>query len=98
MIDDSKNTGPATDHRRDVTAFVEELLENHEPIVLKINDKMKISIQGDDCRRLLLELVDRAESIEQVQAAIESMKRGEGIPLSEVFEKMRTKYDIPDQV
>jgi len=94
MIDDRKNTGPATDQRRDVTAFVEELLENNEPIVLKINDKMKISIQGDDCRRLLLELVDRAESIEQVQEAIDSMKRGEEIPFEEFVAEKKKKYDL----
>lgn len=98
MIDDGKTSGPATGQRRDVTAFVEELLDNNEPIVLKINEKMEISVQRDDCRRLLLELIDRSETIEQVQKALESMKRGEGRPLSEVFEEKRTKYDLADQV
>ncbi|MCH7989741.1 MAG: prevent-host-death protein [Planctomycetes bacterium] len=98
MINDGKASGPATGQRRDVTTFVEKLLDNDEPIVLKINDKMEISVQGDDCRRLLLELIDRSETIEQVQKALESMKRGEGRPLSEVFEENRAKYDLADQV
>ena len=98
MIDDGKTSGSTTGQRRDVTAFVEELLDNNELIVLKINEKVKISVQGDACRRLLLELIDRSETIEQVQEALESMKRGEGRPLSEVFEEIRTKYDLPDQV
>ena len=76
MIDDGKTS--AIGQRRDVTAFVEELLDKNEPIVLKINEKVEISVQGDACRRLLLELIDRSETIERVQEALESMKRGEG--------------------
>ena len=94
MIDDGKTSGPATGQRRDVTAFVEELLENNEPIVLKINGKVEISVQGDDCRRLMLELVDRSETIEQVQEALESMKRGEGIPFEEFVAEKKQKYNL----
>ena len=94
MIDDGKTSGSATGQRRDVTAFVEELLDNNEPIVLKINERAEISVQGDECRRLLLELIDRSETIEQVQEAIESMKRGEGIPFDEFVAEKKNKYDL----
>ena len=94
MIDDGKTSGSATGQRRDVTAFVEELLDNNEPIVLKINEKAEISVQGNACRRLLLELIDRCETIEQVQEALESMKRGEGIPFEEFVAEKKNKYDL----
>jgi hypothetical protein len=94
MIDDGKTSGSATGQRRNVTAYVEELLDNNEPIVLKINEKMEISVQGDDCRRLLLELIDRCETIEQVQQALDSMKRGEGIPFEEFVAEKKNKYDL----
>lgn len=82
-------------HHREVTAFVEQLLENDEPIVIRINGKKEVAIQGKACRQLLLELVDRSESIENVQAALAAMKRGEpGIPLEQFIAEKKAKYDL----
>lgn len=94
MIDDNKKSASATDRPLDITRYVESLLEKDEPIVLKINDRMQVSVQGDECRQLLLELVDRSDTIEKVQQALKSVERGEGIPFDEFVANKKLKYDL----
>jgi hypothetical protein len=43
----------------------------------------------------LLEIIDQAEAVVGIRKGLASMKRGEGIPAEQAFEKIRKKHKIP---
>jgi predicted transcriptional regulator len=41
-------------------------------------------------------LREEAETVEDIREGLDSIKRGEGVPLDEAVRGIRTKYDIPE--
>ena len=41
-------------------------------------------------------LREEAETIEDIREGLASIERGEGVPLDEAIQNLRTKYGIPD--
>jgi hypothetical protein len=75
--------------------LVQQLQESGQPAVLTINGQVELVIQDATSYQLLLELVDRLDTIEAIREGIESIERGEGRPAAEVFEEIRRKYNLP---
>jgi predicted transcriptional regulator len=41
-------------------------------------------------------LREEAETVEDIREGLDSIKRGEGVPLDEAVRGLRAKYDIPE--
>ncbi len=76
--------------------MVKRMKESGEPMVLTINGKAELVVQDAEAYQRWLELVDRGEAIVGIRKGLESMRRGEGRPLDEVFDEFRQKHDVPD--
>ncbi len=64
-----------------------------------VDGKMEVVIQEAGSYRNLLEMIermDRAGAIAGIGRGMESMERGEGCQAEEVFERIRSKYCMPD--
>lgn len=63
--------------------------ERHNYVIMSVDLYQSLlgDLPGDD--------QDYAECVEGIRSGLVSMERGEGIPLSEAFDELRRKHDIP---
>jgi hypothetical protein len=96
MPDLSKPADAPANRKRSVLLLLEQLREDGQPIVLKINNQAELVVRDEASFNRLCELVDRLETIDGIQRGLESMNRGEGRPVEEFFEELRQKHELPD--
>jgi prevent-host-death family protein len=85
-----------TDFKRNTAEAVEHLRKTGRPQVLTVNGKAAVVVQDAEAYQQLLDQLDRAEAIEGIRRGLESVARGEGLPMEEVFGELRAKYGTPD--
>jgi hypothetical protein len=95
MLEVSRDSDPASSAKRTTVEFVRHLKKIGQPVVLTINGTAELVVQDATSFQMLLELVDRLDTIEAIREGIASVDRGEGRPAEEVLEEMRQKYCIP---
>lgn len=71
------------------------LKSSGRPVVLTVNGKAEVVVQDAEAYQKLLDHLERAEAIAGIRRGLDSMQRGEGIPLEQAEERMRTKHGIP---
>ncbi len=64
----------------------------------KTDSLTELVVLANESHQRMVALVDRAEAIEGIQRGLASMERGEGRPVSEVFEDIRQRHGIPREV
>ena len=84
-----------TDFQRRTKEHIGLLKISGCPMVLTVNGKAEIVVQDASSYQKLLDLVERAEAIVGIRRGLDSMTRGEGIPLDDAEQQMRKKYDLP---
>ncbi len=95
MIDLSKGIDSLTNFKRNTLAFLDQLQETGQPVVLTINGKAKLVVQDASSYQQLLEMIDRLEAIEGIRRGLDEMKAGKGKPLDQVDKAIRKKHRIP---
>jgi len=91
MLDLSKDIRSLSDFKRHTSAFADDLRKSGRPLVLTVNNSARLVVQDAEAYQRLLELAERAETIEGIRAGLESMARAESVPASEVLAAMRAK-------
>jgi hypothetical protein len=84
-----------TEFQRHTKEHIERLKQTGRPEVLTVNGRAELVVQDAASYQKLLELLDYAEAIEGIKQGLESMRRGEGRPVAEVFQHLRNKHQIP---
>lgn len=84
-----------TDFQRSTKEHIGHLKDSRNPMVLTVNGKAEIVVQDASSYQELLDLVERAEAIVGIRRGLDSMARGEGIPLDDVEQRMRKQNDLP---
>nr|WP_202895916.1 type II toxin-antitoxin system Phd/YefM family antitoxin [Iningainema tapete] len=84
----SRDINSLSNFKRNTTEFMEQLRETGQPIVLTVNGKAELVVQGVESYQKLLELVERLETIEAVRVAIQEMKAGKGEPAHQAFNEI----------
>jgi hypothetical protein len=95
MLDINQDIKPLSNFKRDSVAVIDQLKRTGRPVVLTINGKAEIVVQDARSYQRLLQIIDRAEAIIGIRRGLASMKRGEGVPAEEAFERIRKKHKIP---
>ncbi len=93
MLNASQGINSLSNFQQNTTQFIEELRETGQPMVLTVDGKAKVIIQDVRSYQKLLELVERLETIEALQVAINQMKAGEGQPVDEAFKEILGSQD-----
>jgi hypothetical protein len=88
-IIDSLNRSKAS-----TVAFLEELWQDQQRLVLTFNGERQLLVQDAGSYRLLLELVERLETIDGVKHSMEAFESGESRPAREALEEFRQKYGL----
>jgi prevent-host-death family protein len=92
MLDINRDIHPLTDFKRNTPEFLKQLRETGEPVVLTINGKAELVVQDARSYQKLRSLAERSETIEAVQEGLASMKRGEGRPMDDVFDRLEKEF------
>jgi len=91
VLDSPKDIVSLTAFRRNTTEYVERLKKSGRPLVLTINGRAEIVVQDVESYQRMLELVDRAATIEAVREGIESLRQGKTMSLDRFDKRMRGK-------
>ena len=95
MLNISRDIDSLSHFKRDSAQFVRRLRRTGEPVVLTVNGKAQMVVQDARAYQRLIELVDHAEAVIGIRKGLESVERGEGVPIEEAFERLRKKLAIP---
>ena len=94
MLDITKDIDSLTNFKRNTAACLERLKESGHPLVLTVNGKAEVVVQDAESYQKLLELVDRIQAIEGIQAGLNSVREGRTFPAKEALSKLKQKHGI----
>jgi PHD/YefM family antitoxin component YafN of YafNO toxin-antitoxin module len=89
MIDLNRDINSLSNFKRNTPEFLRQLKESGRPVVLTINGKAELVVQDSASYQKLLELAERAERLETIQASIEDMRAGRVVPAETMLAEMR---------
>ena len=95
MLDISRDIHSLSDFKRKTPEFLEQLEETGAPVVLTINGRAKLVVQDAGSYQRMLELLERAETIEAIREGLESVKQGKTMSLDKFDQEMRKKFRLP---
>jgi PHD/YefM family antitoxin component YafN of YafNO toxin-antitoxin module len=90
MLDLNRDINSLSYFKRNSAEFLRQLKESGHPVVLTINGKAELVVQDSASYQKLIELADRAERMETLQASIDDMRAGKTVPAADVLAELRT--------
>ncbi len=94
MLDISRDIQSLTDFKKNTPDFIRQMKETGEPIVLTINGKAELVVQGVDAYQKLREIVEEAQVLEGIRQGLEDMKAGRTVSLDDLRAHARAKHGI----
>ena len=89
MLDLTSDIDSLSNFKRNTPEFLRQLKETGHPVVLTINGKAELVVQDAASYQKLLEIAERAERMEALQASIADMRAGKVSPAEEMLAEMR---------
>lgn len=86
-----KDIESLTAFKRNTTEYVKKIKKSGNPLVLTINGKAEIVVQDAESYQRMLEVLDRAETIEALREGLGSVRRGKTMSLDQFDKEMRKK-------
>src|SRR4051812_27098663 len=93
-MDLSRDIHPLTDFKRHTPEFLRQLKVTGHPLVLTVNGKAEIVVQDAKSYQRLLDLAERLETIQAVREGLESVERGEGKAMDQVFDELEKNLRV----
>jgi len=97
MIESPETTTPLAEFTRDAAAAIRRLQESGQPEVLTVDGEPAVVVQDVESYQRLLDALDRAEAIEGIRRGLESVARGEDIPIEEAFAELRAEFGLREE-
>lgn len=94
-MDITKDIQPLTTFRNNSAAFLQKLKKTKRPVTLTVNGKAVAVLQDVSTFQRLLNLAAKADAQEGIRQGLEDVRKGRSRPAREVFDEIRTKYNIP---
>ncbi len=88
---DLREVRSVTEFQRNIKEYVGRLKDKKTPLVLTVNGRAELIVQEAESYQLLLERLERAETLAAIRRGMEQAERGEGIPLAQAEESLRQK-------
>jgi prevent-host-death family protein len=89
---DLREVRSVTEFQRNIKDYVGRLKETKKPLVLTVNGRAELVVQDAESYQLILERLDRAETLASIRRGVEQFDQGQGIPLDEAEERLRKKH------
>ncbi len=95
MLNIGRDIHSLSDFKRKTPEFIDQLEKTGEPVVLTINGRAKLVVQDATSYQRMLELLERAETIEAIRDGLASVRQGQTMSLDQFDRKMRKKMGAP---
>ena len=92
MIDLANDIRSLSDFKRNTSELLDRLRKTGHPLVLTVNGKAELIVQGAEAYQALL---DRVEAIEGIQRGLADVKAGRTQPARRVFDRLRRAHGVP---
>jgi PHD/YefM family antitoxin component YafN of YafNO toxin-antitoxin module len=89
MLDLNRDIDSLSNFKRNTPEFLRQLKESGHPVVLTINGKAELVVQDSASYQKLLELAERSQRMEALQASLEDMRAGRVVPAETMLAEMR---------
>ena len=89
MLDIKSDINSLSNFKRKTSEFLRQLKETGHPVVLTINGKAELVVQDTASYQKLIELAERVERMEALQASINDMRAGMVVPVEDMLAEMR---------
>jgi prevent-host-death family protein len=89
---DLREVRSVTDFQRNIKDYVGRLKENKTPMVLTVNGRAEIVVQDAESYQLMLERLDRAETVAAIRRGMKDADEGRVMPLKTAAAKIRKKH------
>jgi prevent-host-death family protein len=86
-----KDIESLTAFKRNTNEYVKKIKKSGNPLVLTVNGKAELVVQDAESYQRMLEILDRAETIEAVREGLESVRQGRTVSLDDFDKEMRKK-------
>ena len=90
-----KDIESLTAFKRNTNEYVRKMKKSGAPLVLTVNGKAEIVVQDAESYQRMLELLDRAETVEALREGLESVRQGRTMSLDQFDKEMRKKIRSP---
>lgn len=90
-----KDIESLTAFKRNTNEYVKKIKKSGNPLVLTVNGRAEIIVQDAESYQRMLELLDRAETIEAVRKGLESVRQGKTMSIDQFDKEMRKKIRAP---
>jgi prevent-host-death family protein len=89
---DLREVRSVTEFQRNIKEYVGRLKDKKTPLVLTVNGRAELVVQDAESYQIMLDRLERAETLVAVRRGIEQFDRGEGIPLDKAEKQLRKKH------
>jgi len=91
---DLREVRSVTEFQRNLKDYVGRLKENKTPLVLTVNGRAELVVQDAESYQVMLERLERAETLAAIKRGIDQFERREAIPLDEAEKELRAKHSF----
>jgi prevent-host-death family protein len=89
---DLREIRSVTEFQRNIKDYVGQLKKKKTPLVLTVNGRAELVVQDAESYQVMLERLERAETLAAIKRGMDQFERREGIPLDQAEKKLRTKH------
>ena len=89
---DLRQVCSVTDFQRNLKHYVGRLREKKTPMVLTVNGRAELVVQDANSYQVLLDRLERAETLAAIRQGREQFERGEGIPIKQAERRLRRQH------
>jgi len=89
---DLREVRSVTEFQRNIKDYVGRLKKNKTPLVLTVNGRAELVVQDAESYQLILERLDRAETLAAIKRGMDQFDRGKGISLDKAEKQLRKKH------
>src|SRR5215203_1718224 len=90
-----KDIESLTAFKRNTNEYVKKIKKSGHPLVLTVNGKAEIVVQDAESYQRMLEVLDRAETIEALREGLASVRQGKTMSLNQFDKEMRKRIGAP---
>ena len=89
---DLREVRSVTEFQRNIKDYVSRLKKKKTPLVLTVNGRAELVVQDAASYQLILERLERAETLAGIRRGIDQFTSGESITLDSAEQQLRSKH------
>jgi prevent-host-death family protein len=95
MVNLTEDIRPLTDFKRNTANFVKLMTKTKRPVVLTVNGKAKLVVQGADSYQRMMDRLDHLEAVEAIRQGLKDVEEGRVRDAHEALDGLRVKLGRP---